>query len=428
MSIPACCQYHLQEAEHDSKLTFKERLIKNSKQLGISFFVIFVVFAGLILTMPTKPKIDNLPVAAKEYHVATIKSVVDTQSGGNRQTGLQQFGQKIEAEYSFISSKPNQKVSLDYEAVSNSNNQNKLQVGNWVIVGVQTSPQTGEDIKYIVDPSFRIGWIGVIILVFCVLCIYLAGFKGFGALLGMIYSGGVLALFTIPQIVNGLDATIVALITSILIISVSLFVAHGWNRQTVISFGALSITVLFSIGFSFAAVYLTKLSGAGTEDAFYLQNIPNLKNLNLQGLLLAGIIIGTLGVLDDIVTAQVAIVEELSKLNHRLKWQDLFKRAMNVGRAHIVSLVNTLILAYIATSFPLMISLYMFQTEPWWILVNREMIAQEIIRSLAGSLTLLIAVPITTILATVVFTYLHNRPKEVEFRERSGFSFEESLR
>ena len=101
---------------------------------------------------------------------------------------------------------------------------------------------------------------------------------------------------------------------------------------------------------------------------------------------------------------------------------------MNVGRAHIVSLVNTLILAYISTSFPLMISLYIFQTEPWWILVNREMIAQEIIRSLAGSLTLLIAVPITTILATVVFTFLHNRPKEVEFRERSGFSFEESSR
>ena len=426
MPIPACCQYHLEEAENQAKLSFKERLIKNLKQVGISIFVIGLVLSGLFLILPAKPDIKNLPGSAKEYHIAIVKSIQDTQSGTNRQTGLQQFGQVAEVEYSFLSTKPNTKVTINYEAISNSNNQNKLQVGNWIVTGLQTNPQSGEDILYIVDPSFRLGWIAVLIILFCGVCIYLAGAKGVGAILGMVYSGAILALFTIPWIVNGLDATVVAVISSVLIISVSLFVAHGWNRRTLISFGSLFITILFSISLAFAAVQLTRLSGAGTEDAFYLQNIPELKNLNLQGLLLAGLIIGTLGVLDDIVTAQVAIVEELTKLNAKLHWKDLYNRAMNVGREHIVSLVNTLILAYIATSFPLMISFYIFQRDPWWIVTNREIIAQEIVRSLAGSFALLIAVPITTILATFIFTYLHNRPKQVKFREKGGFSFQDT--
>lgn len=121
--------------------------------------------------------------------------------------------------------------------------------------------------------------------------------------------------------------------------------------------------------------------------------------INIKGLLLAGILIGVLGVLDDITIAQASVVEQLRYANPSLKPRELFSRAMRVGQDHIASMVNTLVLVYTGASLPLLL-LFVNNPHPLTEIINYEIIAEEIVRTLVGSIALILAVPITTLLAT----------------------------
>jgi len=142
----------------------------------------------------------------------------------------------------------------------------------------------------------------------------------------------------------------------------------------------------------------SQLLGLGSEEAMFLQLDPSL-TLNLQGLLLSGIIIGTLGVLDDVTASQAAVVDEISKANESLGFKELYKRGLSVGHEHIAALVNTLFLAYAGAALPLFLLFYINKTQPLWVILNGELIAEEIVRTMVGSSALVLAVPITTALA-----------------------------
>jgi len=142
---------------------------------------------------------------------------------------------------------------------------------------------------------------------------------------------------------------------------------------------------------------LARLFGMGTEEAFYVQ-MGLLENIDLKGLLLGGIIIGALGVLDDVTTGQAAAVDEIHKANPTLPFIELYRRGLSVGREHITSLVNTLALAYIGAGLPLLLLFTTNTVQPLWVAMNAESIVEEIIRTLVGSTTLIFAVPITTAL------------------------------
>ena len=142
---------------------------------------------------------------------------------------------------------------------------------------------------------------------------------------------------------------------------------------------------------------ITQLSGLADEQAATLRIITD-AGINAEGLLLAGIIIGALGVLDDVCVAQASAVFELKSANPALHGWDLFERAMNIGRDHIASTVNTLFLAYAGAALPLMIILSL-STEPTSVLLNRDFLATEIVRTLIGSIGIVASVPLTTALA-----------------------------
>jgi len=126
--------------------------------------------------------------------------------------------------------------------------------------------------------------------------------------------------------------------------------------------------------------------------------------VNLRGLLLAGMIVGTLGVLDDVIIGQASAVTELAQANPTLDWRELYRRAMNIGHDHIAATVNTLVLAYVGAAMPLLL-LFQIYPEPWGLTLNREMIAEEIVRTLVGSLGLIAAVPITTFIASLLRSF-----------------------
>lgn len=201
-----------------------------------------------------------------------------------------------------------------------------------------------------------------------------------------------------------------SMIGALVIALFSIYLAHGLNRRTTIALISTLLTLGIASGLAILFVKAGKLFGLGSEEAFYIQQLGSLADLNLQGLLLGGIILGALGVLDDITTAQTAAVYEIKRANSALTVRELYNRGISVGREHISSLVNTLFLAYAGASLPLFLFFTVGgSTQPLWVTLNSEFIAEEVVRTLVGSIALMLAVPITTFLAA---NYFGNRPVE----------------
>jgi uncharacterized membrane protein len=151
---------------------------------------------------------------------------------------------------------------------------------------------------------------------------------------------------------------------------------------------------------------LTHLTGFGSEEAMFL-NQGFATRIDLRGLVLSGILIRALGVLDDLVTTQASAVFELHMANPALRCAELYSRAMRVGQDHVAATVNTLVLAYTGAALPLLL-LVLQAGEGFGAFINREFITEEVVRTLVGSLGLISAVPLTTILACFVALY-HTR-------------------
>ncbi len=234
--------------------------------------------------------------------------------------------------------------------------------------------------------------------IFAALAVIIGRWWGLSSLLGMGVSFLVIFKIILPQILDGRDPILVTILGSLLIIPLTFYLSHGLNKKTTIAVGGTLISLITAGILSKIFVELTHLTGYASEEAAFLQ-ITQGGVLNIKGLLLAGIIIGVLGVLDDITIAQAAVVEQLRYANPNLKPSELFKRAMRVGQDHIASMVNTLVLVYTGAALPLLL-LFVNNPHPFAEVVNYEIIAEEIVRTLVGSIALILAVPITALLAS----------------------------
>lgn len=236
------------------------------------------------------------------------------------------------------------------------------------------------------------GWIAVL---FLTLSVVFGGLYGLTSVFGLVVSVSILFLFVIPRITDGSNPLLVSIIGSYFIACTSLYLAHGFNRRTSVALLSTAITLGLSAITAVMAVRFTHLFGMGSEESMYLAT-GQFSGIDLRGLLIGGFIIGALGVLDDVTTAQCAAVEEISKANPSLSEGDLWRAGMSVGREHIASLINTLALAYVGASLPLFLLFRSNDHLPTWLVLNGEFIAEEVVRTLVGSTALLLAVPIST--------------------------------
>ena len=275
----------------------------------------------------------------------------------------------------------------------------QIEVGETVVVERLRKADGTED--FFLREKYRLPWIIFLGLIFIGIAFLTGGIVGMRSLLGLLVSIGILSFYIVPRIINGADPLSTSLIGSSLIACFSIYLAHGYNRRTTIALVATIITLGISTGLAFVFVYLGKLFGMGSEEVMFFSG--TLEWVNLRGLLLGGIVIGALGVLDDITTAQAATVDEISKANANLPFHELYKRGMSVGREHVASLINTLALAYAGASLPLILLFYSDKYYPAWVTFNSEFLAEEIVRTLVGSAALLLAVPISTWLAAYAF-------------------------
>ena len=235
-------------------------------------------------------------------------------------------------------------------------------------------------------------------LIFAVLVLTIGRLWGASALLGMSFSFLIIFKIILPQILAGRDPILITILGSLLIIPSTFYLSHGFNKKTTIAIVGTLISLIVAGIFAKIFVELAHLTGYASEEAAFLQ-VTQGGTVNIKGLLLAGIIIGVLGVLDDITVAQASVVEQLRHANPNLKPTELFQRAMRIGQDHIASMVNTLVLVYAGASLPLLL-LFVDNPHPLVEIINYEIIAGEIIRALVGSTALILAVPITTFLAT----------------------------
>lgn len=250
---------------------------------------------------------------------------------------------------------------------------------------------------YISDP-YRFPKLLWFLAGFFVLVVLLGRWQGVTAFAGLLVSISVLLFYTVPQIAAGKPPFTVAILSSLVIATLSILLAHRFTSRTYLAVLGTVLTLGLAALLAMFTVRATGLLGLGSEETFYLQQ-GVLAGVDLRGLLLAGILIGTLGVLDDVTTGQAAVVDELRQANRRLGQWELFRRGLSVGREHITALVNTLALAYAGTSLPLLLLLSVTKTQPLWVSANSEFIADEVVRTLVGSMTLVLAVPITTAIA-----------------------------
>lgn len=242
--------------------------------------------------------------------------------------------------------------------------------------------------------------LGALAAAFALFVIALGRFRGVAALFALAISLAILIWFILPAILTGRDAVAVALVGGGAIMLVSLYVAHGYtpmtHAATLGAFGALLLTVALSA----AAVTLARFSGLAGDEGLFLVALPG---IDLRGLLLAGITLGALGALDDVTVTQASAVWEVHNANPSLGPVELYRSGLRVGRDHIVSTVNTLLLAYAGASLPLLI-IFVLSGASLGVVASSEVVAVELVRTLVGSMGLVTAVPLTTWMASRLAT------------------------
>lgn len=244
-------------------------------------------------------------------------------------------------------------------------------------------------------------------------CAVLLGRKGaVRALLGMILSFALLFGVFLPAILRGVSPLLVAIVGGFGIMVITLLVSHGRNGKTWSALLGTAVSLVVTGLLAWLFSQWASMTGMDEDTLFLLADYPD---LNTQGILLAGIVIGTLGVLDDVAISQASAVFELRAANVSLSVRELFTRALRIGQDHIAAAVNTLILAYAGSALPLLLLITGIPSdESLWITLNREMIAAEILRMLVGSIGLLAAVPVTTWIASALAVKLPPQHNEAD--------------
>ncbi len=257
---------------------------------------------------------------------------------------------------------------------------------------------TGEVIYsfYEFDRDTSMLWL---VALFVVAVLALGRWRGLGALAGLAFSLLAIVLFTLPAILDGSNAVWVALTTASLIAFAALFLAHGFEIGTAVALLSTFASLVITAFLAWIFVGATNLTGLTDESSIMLGGLA--AGIDPRGILLAGVVIGALGVLDDVTVTQVSAVWELKRARPELTTRELVAPALRIGRDHISSTVNTLFLAYAGAALPLLL-LFTEAGQGIGNVITREIVATEVLRALVGSIGLVASVPISTWLAALV--------------------------
>ena len=270
------------------------------------------------------------------------------------------------------------------------------QPGDEVIAAVDTDPD-GNQAVAVID-RWRLPVLEWLVGAFAIVTILVAGWRGIRALVSLALTLVLAVKLLIPLLLDGWNPVGLAICLGTLITIASLLLTQGFSRSTL---AAVLGTAIGLAATGVLAVITTEAArftiAQGSEQIVFLQQLAG-DRIDLSGLLLAAVIFGGLGVLNDVAISQAATVEELHAVSPSMTGRELYSRTMNVGIAHLAATVNTLVFAYLGAALPLLVLLAL-QIESVGLSVNEEIVAVEVVRTLVGSIGILLAVPITTAIA-----------------------------
>lgn len=242
----------------------------------------------------------------------------------------------------------------------------------------------------------RGGQLLALFAVFALLVLVLSRLRGALSLVGLGVSLAVILLFVVPGILNGKPPVAVAIVGSLAIALVTIALAHGHDAKSLAAMLGTTVTLLLTAALAVLFTHTTRLTGLSSDETFALRLAD--QRVSLQGLLIAGMVIGALGVLDDVTVSQSSTVFALRAASPTLGFRALFGHAMTVGRDHVAATVNTLVLAYAGSSLPVLLVFASGALSPGQA-VSLELVAEQVVGTLVGSIGLIAAVPATTAVA-----------------------------
>ncbi|MFJ7179176.1 YibE/F family protein [Streptomyces massasporeus] len=273
----------------------------------------------------------------------------------------------------------------------------QLHEGQEVVVAYE--PSAPKDLQYSVTDINRRLPMGLLAGIFAIAVVVVGRLRGVMALVALAISFMVLNFFILPAILQGSNPLVVAVVGASAIMLIALYLCHGLSARTSVAvlgtlISLLLIGILGSVFIDWAALTGNTDDNTGLIHGLY-------PTIDMSGLLLAGVIIGSLGVLDDVTVTQTSAVWELHEANPSMGWRGLYRAGIRIGRDHIASVVNTLVLAYAGAALPLLLLFSIAQSSVGTV-ANSELVAEEIVRTLIGSIGLVASVPVTTALAALV--------------------------
>ncbi|MGW2565521.1 YibE/F family protein [Streptomyces sp. NPDC001537] len=273
----------------------------------------------------------------------------------------------------------------------------QLHEGEKVVAAYE--PSAPKDLQYSVADVNRRFPMALLAGIFALAVVVVGRMRGVMALIALAVSFMVLTFFILPAILQGSDPLLVAVIGSSAIMLIALYMCHGLSARTSVAVlgTLLSLVLIGLLGSEF--IGWAALTGNTDDNTGLIHGLY--PSIDMSGLLLAGVIIGSLGVLDDVTVTQTSAVWELHEANPSMGWRGLYRAGIRIGRDHIASVVNTLVLAYAGAALPLLLLFSIAQSSVGTV-ANSELVAEEIVRTLVGSIGLVASVPVTTLLAALV--------------------------
>jgi uncharacterized membrane protein len=260
--------------------------------------------------------------------------------------------------------------------------------------------ESGEEVYYVVD-FVRSGYIYLLTAIFVIIVLLAERLKGFKALLSLVISFVIIIKFILPEILAGRDPFIISLIGSLVILTVIIYLTEGFNKKSHLAVLSVLFSLFVTLILSVIFTNLTRLTGFSQEESAFLIGVGHVA-INFKGLLLAGFIIGAVGVLDDIIVGQIEAVEQIKEANPYLPSGKVFILAYKVGNAHLGAIINTLFLTYVGASLPLLLLFVLnINGVTFDRLINTEVVSTEIVRTLVGSIGVILSMPIATFLASL---------------------------
>lgn len=360
---------------------------------SLVLLVVLVFVAGYWLGQAQSTPQDNGGFAGQSNVRAKVLAIVDAGQvdlGGTLQNFQVLSVQATEGEYEGST------FEIDYGKRQIIAPGSLLKPGDQILISISEPPNMAPQAYYV--DFVRSQSLALLFIIFVLVTLVISGKKGARSLISMGFSLTVIMAYILPSILQGKDPVQVSVVGAFFILAVTLYMVYGWTIKT---HSAVIGTLIALLLTGLAADYfvsLTHMTGFGSEEAMFLSQQAGSAVIDFRGLVLGGIIIGSLGVLDDLVITQASVIFELYLLDPEQPWRALYRRGMRIGQDHVAATVNTLVLAYTGAALPLLL-LVSGAGADWFAFINREFVTEEILRTLVGSLGLMAAVPLTTAVA-----------------------------